>query len=70
MPRTRAARKKLFRAALGIAGLTQQQWAEKQGVTDGHLSNLLAGRRESITLTDKVDAFIDERLISKNALVA
>jgi hypothetical protein len=70
MPRTRATRKRLFRAALGGAGLTARQWAEAQGLSDGHLSNLLAGTKENPSVIEKVDAFIDKQLISLSKLVA
>jgi hypothetical protein len=70
MPRTRATRKRLFRAALGNAGLTARQWAETQGLTSGHLSNLLSGTRENPEITQKVDQFIDKQLISLSKLVA
>lgn len=70
MPEAPISRKKLFRAALGIAGMTARQWAELNGVTDGHVSHVLAGDRESASLTEKMDEFIDKHLVSKNVLVA
>lgn len=70
MPRAQMRRKRLFRAALALAGLTETQWAEKQGISQPHLSLVLNGKRESKVLTDKVDAFIDKHLVSRNALVA
>lgn len=70
MPKAKSTRKQLFRAALSIAGMTMRQWAEKHGVTDSHVAHVLAGDRESISLTAKMDEFIDKHLISKNALVA
>lgn len=68
MPRTTATRKKLFRVALANAGMTARQWCEKQGISNGHLSNVLAGDRESRTLVEKVDLFIDKQLISISAI--
>lgn len=50
-------RKARFRAALALAGLTQEQWATEIGVTAGHLTHVLAGRRDSKTLIEKVEAF-------------
>jgi hypothetical protein len=70
MPRTRATRKRLFRAALGGAGLTARQWAETQGLSDGYLSNILSGTKESAPIIEKVDQFIDKQLISLSKLVA
>jgi hypothetical protein len=60
MPNAAMTRKAQFRAALALAGRTMEEWAESEGVTGGHLSNVLAGKRESGSLTDKVDAFIRE----------
>ena len=70
VPHETPSRKRLFRAALAIAGITGTQWAKEQGVTRQHLQFVLTGERESKTLTDAVDAFIDKHLVSKNALVA
>lgn len=52
-------RKARFKAALALAGITQTEWAEHQGVTAGHLGNTLRGR-ESKVLEEKIDAFIAE----------
>lgn len=62
MPRAKTSRKALFKAALAIAGTTQDQWCEKEGLSVGHLSLVLAGKRESRSLTDRVDAFIKEHV--------
>lgn len=70
MPNDKPSRKQMFRAALAITGLTATQWAQKQGITLGHLSQVLTGERESASLTAKVDSFIDKNLISNSALVA
>jgi hypothetical protein len=70
MAKPKTSRKRRFRAALALAGMTARQWAAEQGVTDNHVHMVLAGTRESASLTEKVDAFIDKHLISKNALVA
>jgi hypothetical protein len=58
MPRAKPNRKALFRATLALAGLTAEQWAAKEGVTAGHLSQVLSEKRESRTLTEKIDAFV------------
>lgn len=55
-------RRKRFRAALDLAGHTQESWATTVGVTAGHLSQVLGGKRESAALTEKIDAFILEHL--------
>lgn len=49
-------------AALAIARMTQTDWAESHDVTQGHLSQVLSGRRESLTLVEKIDAFIAKQL--------
>lgn len=70
MPKGERSRKALFRAALAIAELTMEQWATGEGVTAGHVSNVLAGKRESQTLTDKIDAFTREHLRKHTALAS
>jgi hypothetical protein len=55
-------RKARFRAALALAHTTMREWAEQQGVTTGHLHQVLSGDRESVTLTTAVDAFIEQHL--------
>jgi hypothetical protein len=58
--RVRKARQ--FRAALHLAGTTAEAWAESQGITAGHLSMVLSGKRESGVLWEKVEAFTKEHL--------
>lgn len=70
MAKAKTGRKQLFRAALAIAGMTAGQWAAAQGISDSYLSLVLSGKRESVTVTEKIDAFIDKHLIQKSALVA
>lgn len=60
MPRAKSNRKALFRASLTLAGLTAEQWAEQVGITPGHLSQVLSEKRESRSLTDKIDAFVEK----------
>lgn len=55
-------RRKRFRGALALAGLTIGQWAEQEGVSYGHLYQVLSGRRESASLVARVDAFSAEHL--------
>lgn len=49
-------RKRRFMAALRLAGLTQTTWGKANGVTQGHLSQVLSGRR-SKRLEALIDAF-------------
>lgn len=61
MAKPKVGRKARFMAALRIAGLTQTEWARENGVTQGHLSQVLSGR-ESRKLTEKIDAFAAKQL--------
>ncbi len=51
-------RKTGFRVALALKGLTAQDWARQNGITPGHLSQVLSTDRASVKLTEKIDAFI------------
>lgn len=55
-------RRKAFRAALALADTTQTEWARSQGITPEHVSQVLAGKRESRRLIEKVDEFIASQL--------
>jgi transcriptional regulator with XRE-family HTH domain len=55
-------RRKRFRAALALAGMTQQSFAEQAGITPDHLSLVLAGKRASVRLMERVDEFIARHL--------
>lgn len=57
MPTKTETRKARFRAALALTGMTQEEWAIEAGVTAGHLTHVLAGRRESRVLIEKIEAF-------------
>lgn len=57
----KSTRKARFLAALRIAGMTMTEWAEQEGVTQGHVSNVLAGR-ESKSLDEKIAAFTEKHL--------
>jgi hypothetical protein len=62
MRTSKPTRKQLFFAALNIAGLTQEAWAEQTGVTSYHLYLVLKGDRHSPPLMEKVDAFIEKQI--------
>lgn len=55
-------RRKRFRAALALAGIDAQDFAVQADVTPAHLSQVLHGKRESQTLTEKVDRFTEKHL--------
>lgn len=55
-------RKARFRAALNLAGMTAEQWAQQQEITPGHLSRVLHAKRESPPLIEKIDEFIRTHL--------
>jgi transcriptional regulator with XRE-family HTH domain len=69
MPKAKASRKQLFRAALAVEGLTAAQFAARVGVTPYHLSVVLNDKRDSRRLTDKIDAFVREKLEPRTARV-
>jgi hypothetical protein len=54
------ARRRAFRAALALRGVTQGEWADAEGITEGHLSHVLNARRESKRLLLVVDEFVRE----------
>lgn len=58
MPRIKNTRKARFLSALARVGMTQEQWAEKNGLTREHLSRVVNGRFESPPVNGKIDAFI------------
>jgi hypothetical protein len=55
-------RKARFRAALALADITAKEWCEREGYSENHLYLYLRGDRESMPLTEKMDAFISEHL--------
>ena len=55
-------RSRRFHAALKLAGLSIAKWASAEGVTRGHVYQVLSGTRESPPLIQKVEAFIAEHL--------
>lgn len=58
MPRIQSTRKARFKAACARAGISQGQWATDNEVERSHLFKVLNNSRESIRLTEKIDAFI------------
>lgn len=68
MPIRKTTRKQLFNAALAIAGLTAKQWGEREGVTSGHLSMILADKRANDGIARKIDAFIRKHMTGHTAL--
>lgn len=60
--KTRTPGKSRFQAALRIAGTTMTAWAAEQGVTQGYVSNVLAGRHISKSMSEKIAAFTEEQL--------
>lgn len=55
-------RKKEFKAARALAGVTARQWAKSRNVSFHHLNEVLEGRRESPRLDAELDAFIQKYL--------
>lgn len=54
-----------FKYALARAPrMTAKQWAAQNGVTETHLYFVLKGERESASLLEKIDQFIQKRLAS------
>jgi hypothetical protein len=62
--RMKTARKAQFKAALSLASMTLQEWCTTEGVSVGHVQQVLRGLRESGKVTAKVDAFIAKHLPS------
>ena len=56
------ARRKRFRAALALAGMSLTKWAELEGVTRQHLNEVLNGKRVSAPLNEKIEAFTKQHL--------
>jgi gp16 family phage-associated protein len=51
-----------FHAALKLAGLTVEEWADKNNYSDGHVYAVLSGKRESPPLVEKFEGFIAQHL--------
>lgn len=65
-----ANRKRLFRAALALSGLTAARWCQKHGINSGQLSMTLNGLRDSPDVIAKIDAFIVKHRDTYSALTA
>ena len=61
-------RKRKFKAALALVGLTASEWAAKESVTRQHLNATLNDESESKPLTEKIDAFIEEVEVKAKAV--
>jgi predicted transcriptional regulator len=55
-----SSRKARFKAALARVGMTMREWAEQQDVGYTHLYLTLKDPTQSLSLTAKIDAFVDE----------
>jgi len=55
-------KRKAFKAALALSGMTLGKWADQQDVTPEHVWQVLSGRRESNRLMQEVDAFVAKHL--------
>ena len=53
--RTRKAR---FKSALMRVGMTQGDWAEQYDLSRGYVNMVLNEKMKSVSLTEKIDAFI------------
>lgn len=53
-----------FKAAIALARTTVENWCADNGITTGHLYQVLREERESPPLIAKVDAFIDKHVAS------
>jgi hypothetical protein len=62
VPTALSRRKKRFRIALAVAGQTQTEWAEANGVGPAYLSRYLGGHTVSEPLGEKIDAFVTRHL--------
>jgi hypothetical protein len=51
-----------FKAAIALARTTVEKWCAENGVTTGHLYQVLREERESPPLIAKVDAFIERHV--------
>lgn len=70
MPKGKTGRKQLFNAALAITGLTAREWAEREGVTAGHLSMILADKRSNDEITKRIDAYVRKHMTGHTALAS
>jgi transcriptional regulator with XRE-family HTH domain len=64
MPPDPELRKRRFRAALAMAGLTAAEFAESVEVTPTHLSFVLSGKRNSARVAEAIDQFIKRHKVA------
>jgi gp16 family phage-associated protein len=62
MPSHTVSRKQQFRAALAVAGMTQDEWAARHDYNAGHVSRVLNGRVKSPYMLELMDDFCAEYL--------
>jgi hypothetical protein len=70
MPNAIERRRTRFLRALAATGQSQSAWARANGLTKGHLSLVLNGKRDSDTLNEKINAFIREHAKKPAALAS
>lgn len=70
MPRIQRSRKARFKAACARVGISQIDWAKKEGVSYTHLYLTLGDPKQSLKLSAKIDAFIDQVETQAKELVA
>ncbi len=68
MNKASVARKKRFKAARALAGITAKEWAKSRGVSFQHLNEVLEGNRISPRLDSEVDSFIAKYLDRPSAI--
>jgi hypothetical protein len=66
----KTSRKRRFRAALALDGLTMNRWADKNGITGSYVSAVLAGRMESLRLLALIDEYTEKTLATATVAVA
>jgi hypothetical protein len=70
MNATAERRKARFRKALAVAKTSQAAFARTHGISPAHLSFVLSGQRDSLTLTRKIDAFVKDQLGARTTALA
>ncbi len=70
MPLAIERRKARFLRALATQRLTQAGFAAANGITKGHLSQVVNGKRESESLWSKIDAFAEKHLAKQQAIAS
>ena len=57
-----AIRKRRFKAALALAGITQTQFGKRVGVTQTYVSKILSGKHASLRIELAIEAFTKKHL--------